>query len=69
MVWAGNLTQTDEKKNHAKFWKVNLDRDKFEDLGIYGNIREITREGVQFVNQRGSEYGEVHVVSSCENEQ
>jgi len=43
MVWAGNVTRTDEKRNHAKFWEVNLDRAKFEDLGIYGNIREITR--------------------------
>ena len=67
MMRAGNVTRTDEKRNHAGFWEVNLNRDKFEDLGIYGNIKEITGEGAQFINQCGSEYGEV--VSSCEHEQ
>jgi hypothetical protein len=55
-MWAGNVTRTDEKR-YARFWKVNLNRDKFEDLGIYGNIKELTGEGVQFINQCGSEYG------------
>jgi len=66
IMWAGNVTRTDEKRYPVRFWEVNLNRDKFEDLGIYGNIKELTGEGVQFINQCGSEYGEV---SSCEHEQ
>jgi hypothetical protein len=53
IMWAGNVTRTDEKRYHARFWEVNLNRD------------ELTG-GVQFINQCGSEYGEV---TSCEHEQ
>jgi len=38
MMWAGNMTRTDEKRNHTRFWEINLNKDKSEDLGIYMGI-------------------------------